>query len=493
MPPRPLVRVAFLFAVFLIASRAHAGVIEFRTLREETNEPIKTRVVLQDKEGRYIRPVVYESVVGAHSHHFYSRGVIRHYMTPGREYSIAVDRGIHWIPRENTFVLEATAASVTTLLRPFADLRVKDWLSGDLDLDVPFHNADLVLGSADLYVGCRVYDATGQVKVPESERGIHKIPHEPVAISGNDWRFQNFNVLHPLPTMTLDETPFRATELPHLKRAKDLAGWVDVTNPENVDAVVAAGLGWVDSVRGIGPHRDRREAWPEERALTRFEAYYRLLDCGFEIPISAGSMAGELTLEPTDRVGSSRVYVRHPQSFSYGGFFKALKRGNAWATNGPVLIMGVNGKDTGRRIKVGLGGKIRISVGARSPRPLSRIEVLYNGVVAATVPISATADLSFKDFDLPAERGGWLAARCFEASPSEDGRALFAHTCPTYIQVGPSLQVNRSRAGEMAALIRIREAEIEQDPSLPEAEKAWVREWFPQARARYETLATTGH
>ena len=72
---------------------------------------------------------------------------------------------------------------------------------------------------------------------------------------------------------------------------------------------------------------------PAGMPLWAMEVYYRFLNCGFRLAVSAGSASG-VKASP---VGYNRVYVKLNGPFDYEHWFRALKEGHSFATNGPVL------------------------------------------------------------------------------------------------------------------------------------------------------------
>ena len=129
------------------------------------------------------------------------------------------------------------------------------------------------------------------------------------------------------------------------------------------------------------------------------------------------------------------MYVKLGGTFGYSGWFRSLKEGRSFATNGPMLFLTVNGKEPGStlRVEVGRAVKARVRAEALSPRALDRLEILFRGKVIKTVSGSRSEARLVADFESSFDETGWLAARCFEPA----ARAIrFAHTSPVYIQVG---------------------------------------------------------
>src|SRR5438034_10556715 len=80
--------------------------------------------------------------------------------------------------------------------------------------------------------------------------------------------------------------------------------------------------------------------------LSSMNLYYKFLNCGFKLPGSAGTASG---VKPVP-LGYDRVYVKLSGPFSYDGWFRALKAGRSFATNGPMLFLTVNGNEPGNSV-----------------------------------------------------------------------------------------------------------------------------------------------
>ena len=103
---------------------------------------------------------------------------------------------------------------------------------------------------------------------------------------------------------------------------------------------------------------------PRGFALWMMDLYYRILNSGIELPLSAGSANG---VKATP-VGYDRVYVRLGKGrFDYPGFMQALKQGRSFSTNGPILELDVDGTHgPGDRIEIRAGEEHRFRARARS-------------------------------------------------------------------------------------------------------------------------------
>jgi TolB protein len=121
-----------------------------------------------------------------------------------------------------------------------------------------------------------------------------------------------------------------------------------------------------------------------------------------------------------------------PEPFSYAAWFRALKAGRSFATNGPLLFLTVAGLEPGDTVRARPGEKLRVRVEAKSLRPLDCLEVIYRGrVIRSFKHPNRRGDL-VGVFAFAPPTDGWLAARVFE-KPSRTIR--FSHTSPVYFDL----------------------------------------------------------
>ena len=216
-----------------------------------------------------------------------------------------------------------------------------------------------------------------------------------------------------------------------------------------------------------------------------FQNYYALLDCGFNLRPTGGTGTG---YHPVP-LGWGRVYAHLPGKFSYESYVDALNQGRSFVTNGPLLMVTVDGKEMGHHFlqKTAAPKTYRVAGEAASPGPLDKIEIVVNGRVARTLTpenrkTTQGGYASRIDAKIPIAGSSWLLVRCFEARP--DKRVRFAHTGPVYIAV-PGRPL-RPRKEEIDFLIQRVKAEIARSEGvLPPAAMTEYRE----ALKTYETIA----
>ena len=173
--------------------------------------------------------------------------------------------------------------------------------------------------------------------------------------------------------------------------------------------------------------------------LETAELWYRLLNCGFRLPATAGTDtfmnhadAGAFSNPPA----GNRVFVRVEGEFTTDSWCEGVRRGRTFVTNGPSLRLSVDGHAIGDEIEARAGDVLRVEAEAQSFAPMDRIELIVNGAVVASsdaVEAGRRAQLSER---VTIEESAWLAVRALgPASRFVLGGDLFAHTSPIYVTV----------------------------------------------------------
>ena len=219
---------------------------------------------------------------------------------------------------------------------------------------------------------------------------------------------------------------------------------------------------------------------PEEFAMRN---WYRLLNCGFRLAISAGT--DSFTNVADHYVpGGHRVYVHTGagQPLSYEAWLAGYKAGRSFATNGPMLFLTVNGKEPGNEISLPPGRhRLRVKVEVRSPLPAAdRLELIVNGEPRPFAP------------EIEIDRGAWIAARImgpWRRSILNDD-AAFAHTSPVYVRVGGQLARSPGDARFWAEWIdKLIARTLSRGGLKDDAQRAEVLNLFRKAQAIYAEQA----
>jgi len=195
--------------------------------------------------------------------------------------------------------------------------------------------------------------------------------------------------------------------------------------------------------------------------------WYKLLNCGFRIPAAAGTdcFLNRVRSYPP---GWGRVYVNLPDGLSYRKWVNALKKGQAFTSNGPVLDFSVDSLGMGGEVKLKSPGKVMVTAKAESQFPLESAELIFNGKVIRKVKLNNDnlGAVFSESIDIPGS--GWLAFRV-EGPLAKHivGRSLIAHTNPVYITVPDHPMKNPDDADYFLKWIDRLEAQFRERDRVP--------------------------
>jgi hypothetical protein len=168
------------------------------------------------------------------------------------------------------------------------------------------------------------------------------------------------------------------------------------------------------------------------------QVWYGLLNCGFRLAISAGSDAFTNVADHYTP-GAGRVYVHTGQPLRYEEWIKGYKRGRSFATNGPMILFTVDGKEPGDELRLPLGSShgVRVHATVRSELPMEKVEVIVNGRPVISRSAANEKEIVINE-DVLLKQSSWLAVRAY--GPWHrlvlNDLQTFAHTSPVYAYVG---------------------------------------------------------
>ncbi len=428
--------------------------------------PVSGRCYLTDPAGQSWSPPGAINYVKPPERHFITSGEFQIALPP-RKYTLAVERGPEYRPVSREIeVRSGEAREEKVELARWVNMNSRGWFSGDLHNHRDWNEMPELLLAEDLNLAptltqwvwedhllssapplgtgggaVRRVDATHVYSVEDTEIERLRDGTGAVDLVGLSSPILFRGTLLSPPDSVFAESAHRQ------------GGYVDAEKITWRNAAALLALGDLDFAGLVYNHFNRHgvdtetDEWgmvPKEKAeyqtpagmpLWAMDLYYKFLNCGFKLPVSAGSASG---VKPSP-LGYDRTYVHLAGEFGYREWFRSLKAGRSFATNGPMLFLSVNGHQPGDTIVMQHGkalaapSGVKVRAEARSSGELDRLEIVWKGrVVKSVQPTGQAADLTAElDFD-PGETG-WIAARAFE-KPRE--AAHFAHTSPVYVQVG---------------------------------------------------------
>jgi hypothetical protein len=242
---------------------------------------------------------------------------------------------------------------------------------------------------------------------------------------------------------------------------------------------VDAALGKVDSVDLNNSYAGSVPLW------------YRLLNCGFRLPASAGTDCF-LNRVVSRLPGSDRAYVRIDGDFSYARWIEGLRAGRSFVTNGPFVELIAAGKRPGGSVRLAEPGKVRVTAKAWWYLPLRRAELVQDGKVVITKEFAADGpwELAWEQ-EIPFERSGWLALRTTGPAHIDNaGGEAYAHTSPVYVEVADRPASARADAVFFLRWIDRLETALRERNRFPDAiQRARVAAQLEEARKVYAQIA----
>ena len=390
-------------------------------------------------------------------HHFVANGSVEFELPPG-EYRLVVERGTEYLAAsEDLTVRLDRAAHYTISLNRWIDMNDRGWYSGDLHNHRRVEEMPILLQAEDLNLSPTITDWIWE------DRAVAEPPTLSTAVrqAGNRHQYSVLDkeverleagpgavaLLGLRSPISFEGYRLYPPNAVFCHGARRQGAYIDAEKIVWRDGAALAALGLIDFVGIVHNHFNRHDVeletdrWgmipkfrPEFHTvagmpLWSMEVYYRLLNCGLRMPVSAGSASG-VKASP---LGYNRVYVKTAEPFSYATWFRSLKEGRSFATNGPMLFLSADGQEPGSVLRGKAPRQARVRVEAISPRPLERLEIVADGRVIHRVSSPAPDGRWIAEVDHSFSHDGWVAARGFEPA----GRTIrFAHTSPVYIDVG---------------------------------------------------------
>lgn len=445
---------AFL-AVPILISAAHASEVETRQqnlrfeVKDARDQPIPCRIHVADSGGKPSQA----PGLPFWRDHFVCDGRADLKVFPGR-YRYEIERGPEYRPASGSIEV-AQDQTVSARLNRMADLAKDGWFSGDLHVHRPPKDMALLMQAEDLHIAPVItwWNRTnlwaGQ-EIPPSllQRVDGQRFYEVMA--GEDERDGGallfFGLTRPLEiTRATREYPSALKFIAEARRITPDV-WIDIEKPFWWDVPLWLAGGQVDSIGLANNHMQRsgmlnNEAWGRARDRQRLpdplgngfwtqEIYYRILNCGLRLPPSAGSASGVLA----NPVGYNRIYVHVDGDLDYAQWWRQLKAGRCFVTNGPLLLCTANGRLPGDVFRAAAGQQLdlKLELSLISSDRVGKIEIIKNGRVDSTIETAEAASQQ-RTGRVSFTQSGWFLVRAIADNPRT---FRFASTAPFYVEIG---------------------------------------------------------
>lgn len=400
-------------------------------------------------------------------------------LEPG-PYELFATRGFEWEPlRRKIRVAERGDNRFEFQLEPVKQARQEGWINGDIHLHFRrvshndstfwreiFEAHDLTMGNVMVY-----NHGTAEHETPQFAFGRKGEHHHPsgVIASGEEIRDNNLfghmttaglsRIIEPVSVGKMiglrENFPYFADFCDRVHRQDGLVGYAHGGLGGTGNWViwhslpVEAALGKLDFLEII-----------QFNQYLGYPYWYALLNCGIRLPCVAGS-DWPWSMPLADwygGLGTDRTYVRSGKPGDYRAWLEGIRRGQTFASNGPLLSLEVNGGSPGADVRAP-SSRVDVRASAWAPHPLERLEVIQDGRVAVFAENRGGRKTLSVEGRLPATRDGWIAARCHgSASAAATGGVmiwnLYAHTSPVYVRVDGKGIGDPAEALRMADAVR---------------------------------------
>jgi TolB protein len=481
------------FLLLLLQAPA-PGTLEIHTtsgLMPGGGKPAAARVYITDASGKPLRIPGAVSYSRREEVNSYIDGSATLSLAPGR-YHVRAEKGMEYRGAgQDVEIVSGATARVHLDIPHVFDMNARGWYSGDLHNHRSPDEVPLMARAEDLNVSPvitrHVGGPTRRTDTPFPSRHLVGVDAKHIVSLQNQEVERLFeghgavdllNAPNPVEMPTLDLYPMDAD---YCRRARSSGAFLDAEKPIWKNTPVNVALGLVDAIGVVNNHfhpqdvltdaerygslpRDKPEyTTPAGFAQWVMNLYYSFLNCGFHIPVSAGSASGVMTSWP----GYERVYVHLDEPFGYDSWFRALKAGHSFATNGPILLTSLVGD--------------RLKIEAMSQSPIDRIEIVSNGEVSQSIAVGKPEYRGV--VRVKTDGSGWLAVRCFEPVGAT---VRYAHTSPYWLK-RPAVQ--KSAARHWADSVRMLAASVKENQYPSVVDYARAQAVFREAAAVYDRLA----
>jgi len=124
-------------------------------------------------------------------------------------------------------------------------------------------------------------------------------------------------------------------------------------------------------------------------------------------------------------IGMPRTYL-HLSKFNLQNILTALKKGNSFLSNDPLLLIDVNGKIPGETVNLRTKEELILSIKLFSSDSVNLIKIIKNGLVIDKCKLPEGTKKFNLSIKLKDENPGWLIVECYGSYP------FYAITNPVY-------------------------------------------------------------
>lgn len=426
-----------------------------RVLDSATRRPTPVRLAFRSSEGRYISPYGHRTEINTgwfqdygadvrlpNGSFAYVDGTFQVELPVG-EVFVEIAKGFEYRPVRQKVQIEPGQRELTLEISRDQDFRSKGWVTADTHVHFLSPSTALLEAQAE---GLNVLNLLA-AQLGDLFTNVGDLPHGPLTSADGEaivWvgtenrqhLLGHLSLLgvHGAPVFPLSAAGPAESYLGD-PLWSSLAEWAEAARKQDGLAIAAhfgVPLGEIAADVVLG-HIDAVELLPRGDVFNefRFVEWYRYLNCGYRLPVVGGTDKMGAAMP----AGANRTYAYlGDREFNYRNWAEAVRRGNTFATTGPLLLFEADGRLPGSEIRLGAdGGTVEVHAEVNSIAPVHHLEIVLNGRVVAAREQAAGHTLSLKEA-VRVTGPAWLAARCrsrLQSAPFP----LTAHTSPVYLVV----------------------------------------------------------
>ena len=410
---------------------------------DERGRRTPARVRITDMEGTYHAPVghttdfpitfsqdqeaVEKDVMLADDRRFaYVDGHFEVMMNLGEPYILEIIKGYLYERVYDTIQINQEGEGIEIALSQAINPPLKGWYSGDVHVHhINPESALLEMKAEDLNV-CNIL-ISDFTKDHDLYKGVIEPISEPehIIFLGQEYREDKLghinllnltqHLIEPADVMRSHQYPLNIEVADPVRAQGGHISWAHFAAWPGLEGPLGLILGKVDAVEllcTIDPFQPpifASEVVPELPLNSGLKLWYRLLNCGLQVPITAGTdKMGNLVT-----VGANRVYAKIEGPLDYAEWTHALTAGRTFVTNSPIIQFTVDGKEAGTRLNISKGDSVKINAKVWSQLPVHHLEIIANGELIKSVTIDQNQNFAETDFIYQPTESVWLAARTY--------------------------------------------------------------------------------
>jgi len=433
---------------------------DLRILDDENGQTVFSNVRLWNSAGENFYPdslYFWKTFLGKPFPDYPASGTFNMRLPQGKYYYEA-DRGPEYFLMKDSFEAVNNSISPVVRMKRLADLKKMNWWSGELHVHRKIDDIERLMKCGDLHIAPVITSWNEQYKENSKNTGVPKKfdDNRFYTSSGSEDERGGGALLVLNTAKPMDFSKDRRSEYPALAASVDevlkLYGnkyWIDIDKPYWWDVPILLSTGKINSVGIANNHMNQggvfdNEAWGRPRDTAQYRSprgngyyaqdiFYKMLNAGINIVPSAGSASGVL-MNP---VGYNRVYAYVKNKLTYEKWFKSVRKGRTFITNGPLLICKVDNQYPGYQFSAAKPVKLKINTEVFSRDSIESIEIIKNGALYKTLPPSThKSEITF-------DKSGWFLVRVICNTP---GNFRFASTAPYHVKIAGKKYISKSSA-----------------------------------------------